>query len=173
MGFLTDIIAPGPPRLSASALLAVREFQLEDVLNRRPADLPYATRRLVAIARSVAAQPAVLLLDEPAAGLDERSSRELADLIRRLAKEWGMAVLLVEHDVAMVLDLCDHVEVLNFGKTLASGPPSKIRTDPAVVEAYIGTTVDDPAELATAGPVVGSARVGSGATRGAERRVEL
>ena len=173
MAFLTDIIAPGPPRLSASALLAVREFQLEDVLNRRPADLPYATRRLVAIARAVATQPAVLLLDEPAAGLDERSSRELADLIRRLAKDWGMAVLLVEHDVAMVLDLCDHVEVLNFGKTLASGPPLKIRTDPAVVEAYIGTTADDAAELVTAGPVVGSAGLGSVATGGAERSVEL
>jgi sulfate-transporting ATPase len=93
----------------------------------------------VAIARAVATAPSVLLLDEPAAGLDEQSTRELGRLIRRLASEWGMSILLIEHDVQMVLGLCDEIVVLNFGAQLASGTPEQIRNNQAVVEAYLGT----------------------------------
>ena len=94
----------------------IRSFGLESVLHQYPEALPYATRRLVGIARALATSPSVLLLDEPAAGLDDKSTHELAALIRDLAHEWGIAVLLVEHDVAMVMATCDRVIALEFGR---------------------------------------------------------
>ena len=90
------------------------------------------------IARAVAAGPSVLLLDEPAAGLDERSTRELSVLIRKLARQWGIAVLLVEHDVAMVMDTCDRVVAVEFGREIVTGTPEVVRSHPRVIEAYLG-----------------------------------
>ncbi|MGE3448786.1 MAG: ATP-binding cassette domain-containing protein [Microbacteriaceae bacterium] len=136
---LTDLVRPSRPSLSPAARAAVDEFELWDVLDRRPGELPYAQRRLVAIARAVASGPSVLLLDEPAAGLDAVSSRELGHLIRRLAHEWGMGVLLIEHDVQMVLSTCDWVVALNFGAHIGAGTPDAIRNNAAVVAAYLGT----------------------------------
>jgi ABC-type branched-subunit amino acid transport system ATPase component len=86
--------------------------------------------------------PSILLLDEPAAGLDQHSTAELGRLIRRLAEGWGMAILLIEHDVQMVLGVCDQIVVLNFGEVLASGTPEEIRRNRAVVNAYLGSTGD-------------------------------
>jgi ABC-type branched-subunit amino acid transport system ATPase component/branched-subunit amino acid ABC-type transport system permease component len=141
----TDLVKPGRPKLGVEAAVAVKEFQLEDALNKLPKDLPYAQRRLVAIARSVAGRPSVLLLDEPAAGLDTKSTEELSTLIRRLATDWGMSILLIEHDVNMVLSTCDEVVVLNFGQRIATGTPDEIRHNPAVIEAYLGSTPTEPA----------------------------
>jgi sulfate-transporting ATPase len=92
----------------------------------------------VAIARSVASAPSVLLLDEPAAGLDDTEADELAALIRHLADEWGIAVLLVEHKVDLILSVSDRITVLDGGSILASGTPEEIRNDPAVIDAYLG-----------------------------------
>jgi sulfate-transporting ATPase len=92
----------------------------------------------VAIARAIAAEPSVLLLDEPAAGLDETETRELADLLRRLVDEWGIGILLVEHDVPMLNRVCDRLVVMDFGTVIATGTPAEIRTDPRVVAAYLG-----------------------------------
>jgi sulfate-transporting ATPase len=117
----------------------IDEFELAEVLGRSPEILPYAQRHLVAIARAVAASPAILLLDEPGAGLDQVSIRELGRLIRRLASEWGMGVLLIEHNVPLVLDTCDRIVVLDFGQVIAEGPPEMIRNNEAVVAAYLGT----------------------------------
>ena len=89
------------------------------------------------------------MLDEPAAGLDETESRELASLIRRLADERGMAVLLVEHDVGLVMSTCDRIIVLNFGEVIASGTPAEVRDNPAVKEAYLGGGRGDTATTAT------------------------
>jgi sulfate-transporting ATPase len=137
--YLSDLVRPRRPALSSAACAAIAEFRLEDVLHRYPTELPYAQRRLVAIARSVAAAPSVLLLDEPAAGLDQQSSTELAALIRRLATDWGMAVLLIEHDVSMLLATCDRVLVLNFGRLIADDVPAAVRAHPEVVSAYLGS----------------------------------
>jgi sulfate-transporting ATPase len=136
---LTDLVAPGRPRVSSACLAAIQEFGLEEYLDKRPTELPYGRRRLVAIARAVAAEPSVLLLDEPAAGLDEVESRELGELIHRLARDWGMAVLLIEHDVSMVMRLCDRIYALEFGECIASGTPTAIRANDTVVASYLGT----------------------------------
>ncbi|GAA3456541.1 ABC transporter permease subunit [Dactylosporangium matsuzakiense] len=136
--FVSNLVRPGRDRYSPAALAAIREFRLEDDLERKPDELPYGRRRLLAIARSVATGSSVLLLDEPAAGLDDAETAELGRLIRRLATELRMAVLLVEHNVSVVLDVSDRVSVLNFGKLIATGTPAEIRNDPAVITAYLG-----------------------------------
>ena len=136
--YVVDLIRPRTSALTPIALAAVEEFGLVECLDRRPSDLPYGMRRLVGIARAVAAAPSVLLLDEPAAGLDSRESAELGALIRRLADAWGMSVLLVEHDVQLVMSVCDRIVALNFGRSIATGTPAEIRRSPAVVEAYLG-----------------------------------
>jgi sulfate-transporting ATPase len=170
LAYLTDLVRPGRARLGAAATAVVREFGLEDDLDRRPEDLPYGRRRLVAIARAVAAEPAVLLLDEPAAGLGEGDSAELGRLVHRLAHEWGIAVLLVEHDVSLVLATCDRVAVLDFGRLIAEGSPDEIRTDAAVIAAYLGEEDGDATDTAgraprgpvAAGPLVEARGVSAG-----------
>lgn len=100
--------------------------------------LGLGTARLVEVARALATKPRVLLLDEPSSGLDADETTELTEVLRRLSHEQGLALLLVEHDVALVLSLADHVTVLDFGKVIAAGPASEIRQDVAVQRAYLG-----------------------------------
>jgi len=139
MSWLTAPLLPGADPLTDAGMAAANDFRLSEILDELPENLSYAQRRLVGIARTVASQPSVLLLDEPAAGLDDWSSAELGRLIRALADEWGMGILLIEHDVQMVLGICDRVVVLQFGRPIASGTPSEVRADPAVISAYLGT----------------------------------
>ena len=138
LSWLTDLFWPGHHDLTSTAVAAVHEFQLEPHLGETPEQLPYGRRRLVGIARTVASGPSIVLLDEPAAGLDENESAELARLIRRLADERGMGVLLVEHDVSLVMSTCDRVVVIDFGKAIATGDPAAIRDDAGVRDAYLG-----------------------------------
>ena len=156
--YATDLVWPGRLRLSAAAVAAVREFKLEADLDRKPDELPYGRRRLVAIARAVAARPSVLLLDEPAAGLDETESRELGKLLRRLAREWQLGILLVEHDIGLVLDICDTVIALDFGRPIAAGAPDVVRSDPDVIAAYLGEPEGDPTDEASAAPAAGTSQ---------------
>jgi sulfate-transporting ATPase len=135
---ITGLIRPGKGRLTPGAAAAVEEFDLADKLTETPRDLPYGQRRLLAIARAIALNPSVLLLDEPAAGLDDHETRELAVLVRRLADEWGFAILLVEHDMTFVMSVCDDITVLDFGKPIAQGAPEAISADSAVRAAYLG-----------------------------------
>jgi ABC-type branched-subunit amino acid transport system ATPase component/branched-subunit amino acid ABC-type transport system permease component len=144
--WLSDLVWPGRHALSPTAVAAIQGFGLADDLAAMPEALSYGRRRLVGIARTLASGPSILLLDEPAAGLDENESRELAALIRRLADERGMGVLLVEHDVPLVMSICDRVVCVDFGRVIASGPPDVVRNDERVVEAYLGTSDDETAE---------------------------
>ena len=146
--WVTDLFWPGRHDLPPTAVAAVREFELEPHLDKTPEELPYGRRRLVGIARTVASGPSVVMLDEPAAGLDENETTELARLIRRLADERNMGVLLVEHDVSLVMSTCDRVVVIDFGSVIASGTPAQIRGDQAVRDAYLGHT-DEVEEVTT------------------------
>jgi ABC-type branched-subunit amino acid transport system ATPase component/ABC-type branched-subunit amino acid transport system permease subunit len=136
--YARDLVWPVSPALPAEVIAAIAEFGLEDDLDRLVQDLPYGKRRLLAIARAVATHPSVLLLDEPAAGLGEAEAEELADLVRRLADDWGMGILLVEHDMSFVMSVCDELIVLDFARRIAAGEPEAVRMDRAVIAAYLG-----------------------------------
>jgi ABC-type branched-subunit amino acid transport system ATPase component/branched-subunit amino acid ABC-type transport system permease component len=144
--WVTDLVWPGRHELAPTAIAAIREFELEPYLDKRPDELPYGLRRLVGIARTVASGPSVVLLDEPAAGLDETETAELARLIRRLAEERNMGVVLVEHDVSLVMAVCDRIVVLDYGRVIAEGTPEEIREDAAVRAAYLGHADEKTAE---------------------------
>ena len=143
LSYVRDLVYPVQPELPGEVVAAIKEFKFEDDLDRHVDDLPYGQRRLLAIARAVATQPSVLLLDEPAAGLGDVESAELAHLVRRLADDWGMGVLLVEHDMSFVMSVCDAIVVLDFGRKISEGTPEQVRSDPAVIAAYLGEAEDE------------------------------
>jgi sulfate-transporting ATPase len=149
--YVTDLFAPGRALLSPLTVLTIKELGLEPYLDLQADELPYGIRRLTGIARTIVVGPSVLLLDEPAAGLGERETVELRHVVRRLADEWGLGILIIEHDMSLVMALCDRLEVLDFGRQIASGVPEEIRRNPAVIAAYLG----DPDSEAS------SAKVGS------------
>lgn len=106
--------------------------------NRRAGDLSYGDQRRVEIARALATEPVALMLDEPAAGLNATETAALIDLLRRLNNEHGLTILLVEHDMRLVMELCRHIQVLNRGQSIAEGKAAEIQAHPAVIEAYLG-----------------------------------
>jgi len=124
---------------SLELLELVGLFDYQDVIAE---NLSYGQQRRLEIARALASNPKLLLLDEPAAGMNESETDDLFDLIKKVQKR-GITVLLIEHDMPFVMKLCDRIAVLNFGKKLAEGTPEEIQNNQAVIEAYLGSEEDD------------------------------
>ncbi|WP_051402510.1 ABC transporter ATP-binding protein [Lutibaculum baratangense] len=125
----------------------LEQIRLIDRADDPAADLPYGAQRRLEIARAMCTRPEILCLDEPAAGLNPRESAELNDLLRLIRDEYQTSVLLIEHDMSVVMEISDHVVVLDYGKKIADGPADVIRNDPAVIAAYLGVE-DDEVEAA-------------------------
>lgn len=121
----------------------LRFVGLEDKLNEIAGGLSYGDQRSLEIARALATDPQVLLLDEPAAGTNPTEKLELERLIRRINTELGVSVLLIEHDMRLVMSVADRVMVLNFGRKIAEGTPGEVQRHPAVIEAYLGSSAED------------------------------
>ncbi|MCM3409523.1 ABC transporter ATP-binding protein [Metabacillus litoralis] len=116
---------------------------LIDLLDYKAKNLSYGNQRKLEIARALAVEPKLLLLDEPAAGMNPNETIELSTMIRELKKELNLSILLIEHDVRFVMELCDKIQVLNYGKLIAEGTPKEIRENPEVIRAYLGRSTEN------------------------------
>lgn len=121
----------------------LRIMELEDVRDELATSLPYGKQRRLEIARAMATKPELLLLDEPAAGMNPQETMELTQFIARLRDEFGMTIFMIEHHMDLVMEISDHIYVLDFGKQIAEGSPEEVRNNPRVIEAYLGGAQDE------------------------------
>jgi branched-chain amino acid transport system ATP-binding protein len=120
----------------------LRKIGLEMYVNELAKNLPYGAQRRLEIARAMATEPFMLLLDEPAAGMNPNETRRLDDLIVRIRDNEGISILLIEHDMSLVMSLSERIYVMDYGKLIAEGSPSEIKNDPVVIKAYLGEDID-------------------------------
>jgi branched-chain amino acid transport system ATP-binding protein len=137
-----ELVTDSPPTDAEAVDEALALVELAWAADLMPSDLSQGQRKLVGIARAVAMRPRLLCLDEPAAGLDTGESEELGRRLRRLA-DGGLSTLLIDHDMGLVLGICDRIVVLEFGEVIAAGPPEAVRRDPKVVTAYLGSAAGE------------------------------
>ena len=141
-GFLRDLFSPRNDDVrELEGILA--SLDLLETREQLPTELSHGQRKLVGVARALAAKPSVLCMDEPAAGLDTEESKELGKRIRALV-DGGLSVLLIDHDMGLVLTVCDYLYVLDFGELIAEGTPAQIRADANVIAAYLGESASTP-----------------------------
>lgn len=146
-GFLTSVFRlpsfyKTEDEMEEKAIALLKDFNLQDVMYYPAGDLPYGTQRKVEIVRALATKPKIICLDEPAAGMNPEETADLTRLIKRLQTEYGIAVLLIEHDMSLVMNLAERIYVLAEGELLAKGTPEEIQNNQAVIDAYLGGGVD-------------------------------
>ncbi len=132
-------------RLVREAMEQLAVFGLADRAGVPATALAYGDQRRLEIVRALALEPRLLLLDEPTAGMNPRESRDLLELIRRIHADYRLTIVLVEHNMPLVMELCERIQVLNYGQLIAEGTPEEVRADPRVIESYLGSQ-DDHAE---------------------------
>jgi len=113
-------------------------FNLQDLLYEKAKNLPYGQQRRLEIVRALATEPKILFLDEPAAGMNPNETANLTELIRQIQKDFDITVVLIEHDMSLVMNVCERIYVLEYGKLIAHGTPSEIQSNSAVIKAYLG-----------------------------------
>ena len=130
-------------RAHEKALELLDIFGMADLADVKASSLPYGAQRRLEIVRALATNPKLLLLDEPAAGMNPSETEELMNNIRKIRDTFGIAVLLIEHDMNLVMGICENIIVLNFGKVIAKGTPEEIQNNPVVIEAYLGSQAEE------------------------------